>query len=247
MSIDSLELHAKDILTEDGLEEYEKGREIFFRELVELNAILYLAEQVINFPFDLFSSPDKTVFFSIVMHSFYDSVILTITRLTTDQQKNVYTLLRFKNKVRDWVKPEFKKEFEIRVKGFEKKTKELRKKAEALRNRRIAHLDEDFVSGTIKLSYPDLSELQDLCKEITSLFNALCFNVENLMLPEPYSLNRGHNTDIEQLLDCLARDSYLLNMPEQNLQRWSVRQQKLTQEQMNVLNRYRRKFGLPDV
>ena len=79
----------------------------FFSELVDLNTIIYLAEQIVAFPFDLFASRDNQTFFSVVMASFYDSAILTITRLATDQKGDLFTLARFKNKVRDLVKEEY--------------------------------------------------------------------------------------------------------------------------------------------
>ena len=92
----------KDILEEGAFEGYDKGIGIFFSELVQLNAILYLAEKIVNFPFDLFAGRDNTIFFTIVMDSFYDSAIFTITRLTTDQKGDLFTLPRFKNRVREW-------------------------------------------------------------------------------------------------------------------------------------------------
>lgn len=84
-TIDISQLSPKDALKDGGFEEYEAGTGFFFSELVELNTIIYLAEQIVVFPFDLFVSRDNQMFFSMVMRSFYDSAILTITRLATDQ------------------------------------------------------------------------------------------------------------------------------------------------------------------
>ena len=87
--MDISNLNAEDILIEAGLYEYEAGMSFFYSELVELKVILYIAEKIIDFPFELFTSSDQTIFFSTVMRSFHDSAILIITRLATDQ-KEIY-------------------------------------------------------------------------------------------------------------------------------------------------------------
>src|SRR6266480_5140676 len=111
------ELSPKDVLEETALEEYDDGIGFFFSELVQLNTIIYLAEQIIRFPFDLFVPRDNQLFFTMVMDSFYDSAILTITRLVTDQKGDLYTLHRFKHRVRGLVKPEFKIAFDSRLRN----------------------------------------------------------------------------------------------------------------------------------
>ena len=94
------ELNANDVMEENGLNEYEAGMQFFYSELVDLNTILYLAEKIVQFPFDLFAHRDNTIFFDMVMRSFHDSVLLITTRLVTDQAGDLFTLLRFKNKIR---------------------------------------------------------------------------------------------------------------------------------------------------
>ncbi len=85
VAIDVDALGPTDVLQDGTFEEYEAGMGFFFSELVNLNTIIYLAEQIVAFPFDLFASRDDQRFFSVVMASFYDSAVLTVTRLATDQ------------------------------------------------------------------------------------------------------------------------------------------------------------------
>ena len=106
--MDNSNVSAKDVLEGSGLREYETGMNFFYSELVELNTITYLAEQIIQFPFDLFTHFDNVIFFTIVMGSLHDSAVLIITRLATDQDGDLFTLSRFKNKVRESVKPKSK-------------------------------------------------------------------------------------------------------------------------------------------
>ena len=252
--MDISNLSAKDVLTEASLGEYEAGMEHFYFELVELNTIIYLAEQIVDFPFELFAHPDKTIFFSVLMRSFHDSVILTITRSATDQAGDLYTLPRFKNWVRDSIKPEFKDALDIRLRNarFDKGVRNLLERARELRVHRIAHTTRDFVSGSINLSRPNISELKELRDALNSLLDALSFNVEHMMLPIPYDPNvshpagSNHKTDIEEILDRIARDSYILNMPEKNPERWRYRRASLNGDKLKILNQYRRKFNLPE-
>ena len=182
------DLGPKDVLKESALEEYEEGTGFFFSELVQLNTILYLAEKIVNFPFDLFAGGDDSLFFTMVMDSFYDSAILIISRLVIDQKGDLFTLRRFRNRVRDLVKPELKGAFEAHLAEtrFDKGVNGLLKRVRDLRTHRIAHITRDFYAGNIKLFRPNLLELVELRNALNSLLNALAFNVEYQMLPIPY-------------------------------------------------------------
>lgn len=252
--MDNSNISAKDVLKESGLREYETGMNFFYSELVELNTITYLAEQIIQFPFDLFTHSDNVIFFTIVMGSLHDSAVLIITRLATDQAGDLFTLSRFKNKVRESVKPEFKDAFDARLRNahFDKEVKSLFDKAKDLRKHRIAHTTQDFISGSVKLSRPNIAELKELRDALNSLLDALSFNVRHMMLPIPYDprvihpVGSNHKTDIEEILDCIAKNSHMLNMPENNPRRWHYRRAKLNEDKLKILNQYRRKFDLPE-
>jgi hypothetical protein len=253
--MDSSHLGAKAVVAVSSLSEYESGMSFFYSELVELNVILYLAEKIVDFPFDLFSHPDKTVFFSTVMRSFHDSAVLIITRLITDQKGDLFTFRHFKNRVRELVTPEFRSSFEARLKKarFDREIDILLEKVKELRRNRIAHTTQDLMTGSILVSRPTLSELKVLRDALNSLLDALSFNVEQTMLPHAYDPNivhaadGNHKTDIEEVLDSIAKDSHLLNMPDKYPERWRNRRRQFSEENINQLNFYRRKFGLPDV
>lgn len=250
-TLDISQLSPKDALKNEGFEEYEAGTGFFFSELVELNTIIYLAEQIVVFPFDLFVSRDNQTFFSVVMHSFYDSAILTITRLAADQAGDLFTLPRFKNRVRDLIKPQYSAAFDARLKEarFDSEAKALLTKAKELRNHRISHTTRDFVAGNIQLLRPSISELKELRDALNSLLDALAFNVEYNMLPIPYNaaVLPRQKTDIEEILDSIAKNSFWLNMPEQYPERWRYRRMRLEGDKQRVFNHYRRKFNLPEI
>lgn len=251
-AIEISHLTPKEVLKDGGFDEYNAGIGFFFSELVELNTIIYLAEQIIAFPFDLFVSRDNQTFFSMVMHSFYDSAVLTITRLATDQAGDLFTLPRFRNRVRDLIKPEYSAAFDARLKEarFDSEAKTLLAKARELRNHRISHTTRDFVAENIELFRPNISELRALRDALNSLLNSLAFDVEYGMLPSPYDsrvLRHHESTDIEDILDNIAKNSFFLNMPEQHPERWKYRGPNLSGDKLKILNYYRRKFGMPEV
>jgi hypothetical protein len=54
-------------------------------------------------------------------------------------------------------------------------------------------------------------------------------------------------SDIEELLDNVAEDSPVLNMPERDPDYWSLVSKGYSEQEVETLNRYRVKFGLPEV
>lgn len=250
-AIDVNNLDPKEVIREGAYDEYDAGMSFFFSELINLNTIIYLAEEIIAFPFDLFASRDDQTFFSMVMASFYDSAILIVTRLATDKKGDLFTLTRFKNNVRDLVKEEYKKGFELRLKEtrFDRGVEELLAKAKNLRYHRIGHTTRALMAGDIKLFRPNISELRKLCDALNHLMDVLAFNVEYGMLPIPYDprVLPRRKTDIEQILDGIARDSHYLNLPERHPERWKYRRPHLSNEKVKALNHYRRKFDLPEI
>lgn len=247
-------LKTEDIIEENSLAEYNAGMNFFYSELVDLNTIIYLAEKIIEFPFEVFAHPDKTIFFSVTMSSFYNSAILIITRLATDKEGDLYTLLRFKNRVRELIKPEYKIEFDNNLKNFRfnSNLKQILERARHLRLNRIAHTTNQYVQGSLTLSRPNIIELKELRDALNALLGGISFNTEHMMLPVPYDTRfvqrqEQEPTDIEELLDSVAKNSYVLNMPETHPERWRHRHLRMSEEKLQQINLYRLKFGLTKV
>jgi hypothetical protein len=248
------EERAEDVLQPDGLSAYETGMNFIHAELVELNTILYLAEKILEFPWALLGRKEE-IFFHMVMKTFHDSAILIVTRLLSDQGMDPFTLLRFKNRVREWVTPAWSAQFDGHMKAarFDKTINTILAKAKELRNHRIAHTADGFVSGKLKLYRPTISDLHQIRNALHTLFDALAFDVEYAMLPldyDPRVLHGGpgpHTTDIENLLDSVARNSFWLNMPETHPDRWQHARLRISADELAVLNQYRRRLGMAEV
>jgi len=251
---DLSELETKEILREDSLPEYEKGMNFFYSQLVHLNTTIYIIDQILKFPFKLFVEPDKMIFFKVFVRNSFDAGILIITRLATDQGNDLYTLMRFKNRVRELIKPEFTDLFDERLRKyrFDKRIATLLKKIKMLRDERVGHARQDVVLGAFEGAQMDFSELKSLRDALNLLLQSLSFNTYYVMLPGPYDpevqhpVGSNHKTDIEEILDSVALNSAMLQMPERNPNMWTHWRTELTDLEIGQINSYRKKFGLSE-
>jgi hypothetical protein len=249
------QLSAQNVLVEGSLPEYERGMEFFYRELVFLNTDIFIIEQILQFPLSLFAGPDNTIFFGRVVDNFLNSDLLIVTKIATDNGPDLYTIRGFRNRIFQLVRPEYQMVFRdlLRRSRFDQITEDILGRARELRNGRIAHATQALAFQIPEKDRIDFAELVHLRDALNTQLDVLSFNTEHMMLPIPYSsrverpAGENHTTDIEELLDSIARNSILLNMPEREPQYWSFQRAALTDAQINHLNHYRRKFGLSDI
>jgi len=233
----------EDVLKDEARAEYQQHMNTFFLRLVELNSNIYIVEHVLAFPYDLLAEgrTDNGFFFPLLVTNAFDACILMIAKVATDQGSDTYTLSRLRNMLLQMVKSEYQPEIQERLKDlrFDQKARELLEKARKLRNTRIAH----FVHAASQ-EHMTLSEIKALRDELNTLLQGLSFEAEFIMLPHSYETQRS---DVEWVLDSIAKGSDLLNMPEQDPACWQYRRQKLTDIELTQLNHYRKKFGLSEV
>jgi len=254
MEIDISVLNAEEVLPQECVQDYRKGMEALYRQLVHLNTNIFILERIAEFPFSLFVTPGESIFLRMVFANFASASLLIITRIATDTDVDLLTLPQFKNWLRQHVRDQYKDAFDARLKAvrFNKETIALLKRAKQVRDEQLAHLTRATATGTSEASNIFLSELKSLRDALNSLMDALAFNVDHLLLPLEYSPRvssaRQARTkpDIERLLDCIAQRSALLNMPESNPEEWNHQRKRLSSEEVAILNQYRKKFGLPE-
>jgi len=250
---DFSKLKANVVLKKGSIDEYQKSIAFFYDQLVLLNTNIFIINKIFEFPFDMFCSPEDTVFFSMVTWNFYENSVLTVTKLTRDRRREVYTLPKFKNWVYKHVKAKYELEFKnwLKKSKFDSKINRILKNAVDLRNKMIAHFNKHLLLGTRKVKYLNIKELDELKDRLNSVLDTLSFDVEHEMLPFSYSKNviwpKGvdHRPDIEVVLDSIAKNSDLLNMPEHSPDLWKYAKESFNEEGMKIFNKYRRKFNLP--
>ncbi len=247
--MDFSQFKMEDVLAEGVLRECENALSSFYIQLGRLNTNLYTVERVLGFPSELFGlrGPGWSAFFIAFVANALDANTLIITRLATDSGGN--SLKAFKNRMLSMVKPEYKEDFQehLRNARFDQRTSALLKKAERLRNTRVAHLGaEDLAPRT----YPEddvctlLAEQKVICDSLNSLYKALRFNTDVFFLPPQYLYSDRLGNDVDFILDCIARNSSVLTLPEDFPDLWRERRSELSREQLDRFNFYRRRFSL---
>ncbi len=243
----------EDVVLEKGsIDEYKKTINFFWDELMKLNMNIFIIKKIFEFPFDLFCPPENKIFFSRVVWNFHENSVLIITKLATDVGGDLHTLLQFKNWVFNHIKSEYISDFrrKLRKVKFDLGTKKIFDKAKNLRDYAFAHFNREKLEQIPIIS---LSELEKLGNKLNSLFDALLFNAEYEMLPLSYSENVirpkevEHQTDIERILDLIAKNSELLNMPERFPEEWKYHKENYNEEAIKTINEWRKKFNLPEV
>jgi len=226
-------------------------------EITNFNANLYLLEKIFNFPWDLILD-DFGPFWEYVEKALFDSVILSIWKLSIDQDPQGLTLGRLRNKiVKDYIKPEFKDELidRLKVASYDSKLAVIQGIYTENRHNYVAHFNfqkataptaEDIAAR--QLDFKVLLGTRDL---INSIYQVLSFD-RYAFLPVQYypdSMNVAAGgpigTDIDKLLDLIARHSEAVNMPERQPEFWEYFKESRFKEEIEVLAALRRKFGLP--
>lgn len=253
MSINLRELQPADVIESSWLEEYEQKINLLWQELRLLNSNLYILEKLSKFRSDLFVDPRRGNFLDIVAVNLSSMCAMSIWRLWRDKDEKSLTVKRFKDEVAEHVRPQYRQDFDTALENL-KWDERAFKRVEKFRHKRMAHFDSKCnlspeLRRTLWLSLPVLTNLRDA---LNSLFEVLCFGCERKVLHIAYDPTIPHprdmdpRSDVEEILDKIARNSLILNMPEERPQAWPVHREKL-RDDLQALNEYRRKFGLPEV
>jgi hypothetical protein len=248
-------LSAEDAIADEWFEIYERQKDVLYKQLISLNTNLFILEKIESFPFHLFAPIyDDRVFWRITTNALVEASIMIIWRIVADKDSNKLTLRAFKNQVFQNLKDRIKPTLGVALKqvNFEYRMAALERKVISVRHGYIAHLDSQSnlspdpnELAAISLTLQDLKTILEIAR---NLFDVLCFNsYHSLWLwGYPESFREKQQTDIDQLLDYVARSSDLLNLPEKDPSFWKAQLQELSSNDLNTLNQYRRKFGLPD-
>ena len=252
------EMNPSQVIKKSSLTYYEKRRYLIWSQLVYLNCYIFLLNKLLNFPVDLFVDPHKQSFFVLVKQSLFGSSLIIITNLAADPRKDVLTIQRFKNEiVTNYIKEKYLLSLweSLRNNNFKKTTRDIRERAKFIRNKYLAHLDinANLKPKISKYIFISFQKIKKLCEQLNKLFSILCFGEEFLFLPIDYEPKVtppetiDTRPDIECILDLIAKDSDVLNMPEKNWQGWKIYKQHLTKEGLDIINEYRKKFGMCEV
>jgi hypothetical protein len=187
---------------------------------------------------------------------------MIICRIALDSSPDALTLRQLKNEMLRYVREDsvvtrqelkafFKQaDFEARVSALEKNVQEIR-------NNYLAHFDREWnLNPSPNRASVSFTDLKSLLSALEQLLRLLSLNVEMMLwywdyldyAPNVYMpKGRTPTSDIDELLDAVARQSDLLNLPENSpfgMDDWGS---ELSDSDLALLNQYRSKFGLPEI
>ncbi len=251
------EMHPYDLIDPSWVPSYEREITAMWWQLVQLDSNLFILDKLSAFPFDLFQ-PVPEPFWKVVYDSLFETSIMIVWRVGLDADRRTLTLPQLTDKIRQNLREEYSSEFEdlLRDVDFEAALSDLAPRVRELRHNRIAHFNRDWNVDLgpeqAKQRGLQLSELMALRDELKSLFGLLCFEDRKSVHLIHYHPEVRHppgvdtRPDIERLLDCVAKQSELLNMPERQPEAWPHSRKNLSSAELEVLNKYRVKLGLPE-
>jgi len=239
-------------ISQDAWADFQKQRAAVFDHLAYLRTSLYLLRQIAGFPFDKLTAEEDRIFFTMTGRALYETAVLAVTKLTTDQAGDVLTLNRFRNSVLKMLRPELADAFreQLKTTRFDEAAKSVAERVRDLRNARVAHLS---LTEVLAASTPvvQLRELEQLADDTERLYEPLLFGASASFLPIAYDptvrdANAHVDTDIEKILNSFARQSYALNLPEQNKLVWPRHRATMSADELDTFNYWRRRAGLPE-
>lgn len=253
MSMNLRELQPGDVIESSWLEEYERKINLLWQELILLNSNLYVLEKLSKFPTHLFTDPLRGDFLDIVAVNLSSMCAMSIWRLWLDKDKRSLTFRPFKDDVQKHIRREYRQDFDPALENL-KWDEDALKRVEKFRHKLMAHFDSKCNLSPqerrkLWLSLPALTNLRDT---LNRLFEILCFGCRRSVLHIAYDPKIQHprdmdpRSDVEVILDKIARNSPMLRMPEEHPEVWSDFRKNLSKDDLQALNEYRRKFGLPE-
>lgn len=242
-----------EVLAPCHVESYRALHKDIWDRVTRLRTTLIILKHMAAFPFEYMIAREKMVFWFMVHWNFVHSAINLVHGLIADTASDTNNLRRMRNRIlNEWIKPDYKAEYRaiLRKTQLDQKSDAVSRKVTEIRHNFVAHSLLDTATGLPK---PDMggvhvSELDQLCKEIEVMFGACSFGTVHETKPLPYmDATVGGEpipTDIEELLDLVAENSGFVNAPEQPW--WSVSKETLSPEELGIMNKYRKRFGMPE-
>jgi hypothetical protein len=252
-------VNPEEAFDKDWIDKYKAQLDLLYGELVRLKSTIFILEKILAYPFHIFTESTNP-FWEITTKSLFDSTIHTIWKICYDDDSKALTLKRLRGQMQRQMNSDaHKSQFSetLRRVQFDETLKNHEAKFRVLRNNVLAHFDKEWHlaqlrEGTQERIY--LTEISAVCEVAGELFNCLCLDHHRELLLGNYveyyyiSPDVDPRTDIEILLDLMARAHPVLNMQETEPGFWPMyRDANLSKADVEILNSYRARFGLTRV
>ncbi len=200
----------------------------------------------------MFGDTDGDIFFNAVANTFLEMCLISAFKLSNDTSTDAYTMKKFKKEISKNIEKNYLIQFYSHLKeiDFNKKLNVIDEKVRNLRNKALAHVDESYVKNQLNLQGISWTDFDIIENTLINAFNGLSFNSEWELLPISYDSRVQHPKDIDsrpdivKILDCVAKESSFLNLPEDNPIAWKIEIEGISKEDLEIFNYYRRKNNL---
>jgi len=248
MSINDKKL--EEVLKPEYVETYKSLHNDIWGRLLHIHTNIIILDRLSKFDFDTFCPVEQT-FWYLVHWNFMCTSIILINGLINDQGSGKHTLPRFRNKVLKWLKESEKKNYQQNLKRnkLDKNLVSIRRTIKDLRRNRVAHrLLDDHGLKVKNAKGVSLAEIKNVYEDIEKLFCSCSFGGQYITTFYSNSTVGGQpiEKDIDKLLDMIEKNSDWLNEPEIN-QFWPMLRKHKPKKEIDELNSYRKKFGMPEV
>lgn len=253
---DLVDRKPEELFPADFAERYGPLHRDVWQRIVRLHGTIRTLETMEPFPFKRIYAPTEMQFWRLVWTNFGDIAVLLLHGLVNDSASDANTLLSFKNKVRKgpWLDKELHDDLmqALRVCKFDSEAKFVARRVGQIRDHRIAHplFDVDAGDASRTVARVTLSDLRKLFDPVHALFGALSFGSAYVTLAGdlmPGTVGgKPRQSCLDELLDAVLRESYLVNQPERCANFWPSLRERMPREDLQEMNELRRRVGLPD-
>jgi len=256
------EYRIEDVFPDHAVVKYTARMNDLNLELRDANTSVRVLKEVLAFPDDLLLDDGHRVVLNLIKRNFASNAVVVLANFfdrADDSRGNDNLNLAW---MKEWIekacRDEVREEVRQRLSSLAPNsgTRKLLEKAKRTRNKLIAHLDLKHALSPQQRSKALLriDELAQLFEAANELFDGLCVGHGRTMdysyayssLPERGS-GKGQRSDVEWMLDLMAADSSVINMPEKQPELWRLHARHFTAEQRATFNEWRRRVGKSEV
>jgi len=248
--------YTKTDYSRNELDNYNDMVNVIWAEIVTLRSNFINIEKIENFPFSTFVLPDtkSSSFWNFVYAALFESCINKIWNLVYSNPNKFLTLETLRKTINDeYIKEEYKEAFEKNISSImsESHIEDLKEKVTRLRNHLVSHLQLEFnknLEASVDKFAINLLELKNIILTANKLFQVLCFNSKGTL---PIDLLQSQDglidSDLDSIFDSIVKNSDVFKMPEEQSGFWPSYRENLSSNDMKIINKYRKKFGLEEI
>lgn len=233
----------RDVIKPDEIDEYIKYHKKFFSHIADINTDIFFMERFLSFPFKELKMLHSILFYSIINDNMFQNLVVKIHRLINDNDSDVFTLIKYKNKImKNYIKDEFKSKLIEQIKMYdlnEKKYLDIRDKIKTARNEFIAHRNMEYFNHYTEKNLVEFNEMKNLVLRINDFFKAISFNVD-----DTYEASDGYTIEIRKaIVDTFShivdKNVHPLVINSEYLNPlWELAKNELTGEAKNIMDSF---------